>query len=419
MNKEILKEVVLDQYNMWLKQQKNYINRMVYENIKSNYGNNFIVILSWMRRVWKSSLFEIIKKDFTKYYYLNFDDERLLGFNVEDFSVLYDIFLELFWEWWIFLFDEIQNITAWEKFVRRLHNEQKKVFITGSNANLLSKELWTHLTWRYVQFEVFPFSFSEFLDYKNIVLSPNDFYIKEKRSIIKNSFEEYLKIWWLPEYISSNQLQYLKNIYDAIIYKDIIARYNLIWNQNILKDLLKYLYSNISSEFSYNKLKGMLWLSNSITVKEYINYFENSYLLFAINKFDYSLKKQLLNPKKIYSIDSWFSSSVSFEFSQNNWQKLENLVFIELKRRWYEIFYHRAKKECDFLLRDRWTITWAIQVSWSLYETETKKRELDWLLEALKMYDLQEWIILTNDEEETLEIESKTIKIIPVWKWML
>lgn len=266
---------------------------------------------------------------------------------------------------------------------------------------------------------MYGFSFREYLRCNNISVNEQDVYIKEKRAIIKNRFDEYLQMGWLPEYVKTGEKEYLKTLYDSIIYRDIIVRYNLVKTEKILKELLKWLYSNTSKEYSYNKLKNILGLSNAITVKEYIQYFENSYLVFSINKFDYSLKKQLLNPKKVYSIDTGFSSSVSFEFSKNLGQKLENIVFLELKRQGKEIFYHRDKKECDFVVRQGWTITEAIQVSHSLADPETKKRELDGLMEAMEAYNLSAGAILTYDAEETLSMNGKEIRIVPAWKWLL
>ena len=394
MNKEILKEVILSQKNsLWY--VKNFISREKLEDIDNYINSPFVIIISGIRRSGKSVLLEYIKDKIGWNYYINFDDIKLHNFSLDDFIILDELFVELFWNQNTYYFDEIQLISGWEKYVRTLHNNWKKIFITWSNASMLSRELWTHLTWRNIQIELYPFSFREFLKFNDFILEKNDIYLIEKKSKIKNLFEDYLNKWWFPLYLQNQNKEVFKNLYENIVYKDVIVRYG-IKDEKIIKDLLYYINSNIAKEVSYTKLKNILWLSNANTVKEYINYFENSYLLFAINKFDFSIKKQLLNPKKIYSIDVWFSSSVSFEFSKNNWQKLENLVFLELKRKWYDIYYHKVKKECDFLLRDRGTIIWAIQVSYNLYEEETKKREIDWLLEALKIYNLPEWFILTS-----------------------
>ncbi len=418
MDKWAIREVVIDQYANH--RNETYIERDNNDVIESNFYNPFVVILSGMRRVGKSTVFEIIKNRFDVYYWINFDDERLLDFGVDDFAKLYDIFLELYGEWWVFFFDEIQIVPGWERFVRRLHNEWKKVFITGSNADLLSMELGTYLTGRYVQIEMYPFSFKEFLKYKKLTVDTNDVSIKEKRAVIKNHFDSYLETGGLPEYVKTGEKAYLKNLYESIIYKDIIVRYNLVKTEKILKELLKWLYSNTSKEYSYNNLKNMLWLSNAVTIKEYVQFFENSYLLFSIYKFDYSLRKQLLYPKKAYSIDIGFSSSISFEFSKNLGQKLENIVFLDLKRRGKEIYYHQDKGECDFVIQHGWVITEAYQVSHSLSGADTKTREVNGLLEAMTAYRLETWTLLTHDDaEEAITVDGKTIRIAPVWKWLL
>lgn len=420
MNKEILKEIILRQ-NQNFEKEASFIEGSIFTDIKDYINIPHILVISWLRRVGKSTLLKQIKKHFyfdEKNIYLNFEDEKLLWFEVGDFDILLEIFFSLNNNSKTYFFDEIQNIDKFELAIRRLYEEWYKFFITWSNASLLSQELWTRLTGRYTKLELFPFSFKEFLIFNQIQINENDLYFPENRVRIKTYFEEYLNNWWLPEYVKYKNEEIVKQVYDDIIYKDILVRYN-ITDSRSFKELSKYLISNITSEFSYNKLKNILWFWSVNTVKSYINFLENSYLLFQVEKFDYSVKKQIINNKKIYCIDNAFYNLVWFSFSQNNWQKLENLVFIELKRRWYKIFYHKAKKECDFLIHDRWVIVWAIQVSWSLYEADTKKREINWLLEAMKTYDLKEWIILTNDEEENLEIEEKVVKIIPVWKWIL
>lgn len=420
MNKNLLKEIIIRQ-NQDFEKEADFINRELFSHIKDFIKIPHIVVISWLRRVWKSTLLKQIKKLFyakEKNIYLNFEDEKLLWFEVNDFDILLETYFWLNNNSKIYLFDEIQNIDKFELAIRRLYDEWYKFFITGSNASLLSQELWTRLTWRYTKLELFPFSFKEFLDFHNVKLDENYLFFPENRAKIKTYFEEYLYNWWLPEYIKYKNEEIVKQVYDDIIYKDILVRYN-ITDSKSFKELSKYLISNLTSEFSYNKIKNILWFGSVNTVKSYINFLENSYLLFQVEKFDYSVKKQIINNKKIYCIDNAFYNLVWFNFSSNNWQKLENLVFIELKRRWGEIFYHKWKKECDFLIRYKWTITQAIQVSWSLYEIDTKKREINWLLEAMETYNLQEWIILTQDEEESLEINGKKIKILSVWKWML
>lgn len=417
MDKEVLKSVILSQKSDLRFDPESFIYREELKRIDALISDPAIIIISGIRRSGKSVLLQYIKNQVGGDYFFNFDDNRIADFSVSDFEYLYEGFMELFGKQDTFYFDEIQIIPGWERFIRRLHNEWKKVFITGSNAQLLSRELGTHLTGRNIQLELYPFSFREFLKYKKFTVWAHDIYLMNTQAAIKNFFDEYLEKWGFPLYLQYGNLEFFTNLYNNIVYKDVIIRYKLR-DEKVIKDLIHFLNSNIAKEVSYTKLKNILGVSNANSIKEYIHYFENSYLLFAINKFDYSLKKQLLNPKKIYSIDTGFSSSVSFEFSKNLGQKLENIVFIELKRQGKEIFYHRDKKECDFVVRDRGTIREVFQVSHSLSDPDTRKRELDGLLEAMEAYKLDKWYILTYDTEEVIEKNGKQIHIIPTWKWL-
>lgn len=421
MNKEILKELIIRQTDIFLKDD-NFIERFIFDKIKKDLALPHIIIISWLRRVGKSTLLKQINNSFlkkSKYTYINFEDEKLFDFKVSDFDKLFEVFIGLNENKKTYFFDEIQNIKSWELAIRRLYDEQYKFYITGSNASMLSKELGTKLTWRHIKIELFPFSFKEFLLFNNFSSNQNDLYLPEIRAKIFNYFEEYFNIWWIPEYIKYKNEAIIKQVYDDIIYKDILVRYKLT-DEKSFKELSKYILSNITKEVSYNKIKNFLWFGSVNTVKSYMHYLENSYLIFQIEKFDHSLKKQLINPKKVYCIDVAFMNLISFFSSKNLGQKLENLVFLELKRREKEVFYHRNKKECDFITREWWIITEAIQVSYAINNPETKKREIDWLCEAMDTHNLKTWLILTyNEEEEELSIDSKKIQILPVWKWLL
>jgi predicted AAA+ superfamily ATPase len=381
-------------------------------------GIILVIILSGIRRCGKSTLLQLIRQNSENKFVINFDDNRIVNFKVKDFELLYESFIELFGEENTFYFDEIQNVNGWEKFVRRLHNEGRKVFITGSNAHLLSKELGTHLTGRNIQLELFPFSFEEYLDFIGYEWARNDLFSTVKSSLLKKEFLNYLSLGGFPEYVQTKQIDFLKNLYDNILYKDVVARYN-IRNEAALKELLYFLVSNISKEHSYTSLAKVIGVSNALTVKEYITYFENSYLLFSINKFDYSLKKQLVNPKKIYVIDNGLANSVSFSFTDNRGQQLENLVFIQLRQTFREIFYHREKNECDFVIFEKGDAINAIQVCWSLSENKTYEREISGLTEAMEIHSLKKGLIITFDEENEIVKGGKTIIVKPVWKWLL
>lgn len=407
MEKSKLKDILLYQEKI---EKSKIILRELSAVIEKEKNNPFITIVSGIRRSGKSTLLLSIKENA---YYVNFDDERFLDFTVKDFSLLEEILLELFGKRDFFIFDEIQNITGWERFARRLHDVGEKIFITGSNASMLSKELGTHLTGRTVSYCLYPFSFKEYLnsDYDLNKLS------LEKRSKIKKEFNNFLIEGGFPEYIKTKNKEYLKSLYENILYRDIIVRYKLP-SQVSIKKVAEYGISNIGKQMSFNSIKKLVNFSSATTIREYFEYFESSFLIFTINKFDYSLKKQLINPKKVYCIDNGLAKTVGFHFSENTGRLLENLVFIQLKRNNEEIYYHKNKHECDFVIKEGLKITKAIQVTQEL-NIENKEREIKGLLEALNQYNLKEGLILTNDQEDEIKEQNKLIKIKPIWKWLL
>ena len=350
-------------------------------------------------------------------YYLNFDDDRLINFEVKDFQNLYESFHELYNEKTNFYFDEIQNVIAWERFVRRLHNQEEKVFVTGSNASMLSKELGTHLTGRYLQINLFPFSFKEYIKLKKFNISEQSFYLTKERAKIKRCFKEYLFEGGLPEYLNTKNKDYLGLLYDNILYKDIIVRYNLN-SEKPIKELVYLAMNSISKEISFNSLKNLIGVKNSTTVKDYFSYLENSYLIFLIPKFDYSLKKQIFSNKKVYCIDNALAVNLGFRISNDFGRLLENLVFIELKRRGEEIFYFQEKGECDFVLKKGVRIYQAIQVCYEFNKTN-RDREVNGLFEAMKKFKLKNGLILTLDSEEEIIINRKKVIVKPVWNWLL
>ena len=417
MDKNLLKQVILHQNTIKLKEDT--IQRENFSKIESLNKDNSIIIITGIRRCGKSTLLQQIRNNNKeKDYYLNFDDERLLNFTVEDFNMLQETFYELFGKQNTYYFDEIQNIPQWERFVRRLYEENAKIYITGSNASMLSKELGTHLTGRYIETTLYPFSFREFLTFENIKYDKNKIYEKESRAKIRKSFDKYSQKGGFPQYLRNNEDEYLKTLYTNIAYRDVIVRYKLN-NEKTIKELIYYTISNVGKKLSYRNLQKILNLGSPTTVKEYISYFENSFIIFTLPKYEFSLKKQIYSNKKIYTIDTGFANTISFKFSENQGRILENLVFIELKRKNQEIYYHEDKAECDFVILKKGKVTSAIQITASLQDPHTKQREYSGLLETLKKYKLKEGLILTLDEEREEIVENKKIIIKPLWKWLL
>jgi len=420
MNKEIIKQSIIEQNESFNKDFEKIITRTKLEYIKSIKDLPHIIIISGLRRAGKSTFLKEINKEFynKEFSYLNFEDEKLFNFDVKEFNLIYETFLELDSNQKTIFLDEIQNVDNWEIAIRRLYENNIKFYLTGSNALMLSKELGTKLTGRHINITLFPFSFEEFLKFNNFEFEKKDFYISQKKSKLKNLFEKYIKLGGIPEFLKYERKEIIEGIYNDILYKDILVRYKLS-DERSLKELAKYLLSNVGKEFSYNKLKKSLDFGSLNTVKNYISYLENSYLIFSVEKYDNSLKKQLIANKKVYSIDTSFINNVSFKISEDYGRILENVVFIELKRREKEIYYHKDNKECDFVIRDGLNIVEAIQVTKNLSSEETKKREIEGLIEAMNKYKLKNGLILTDDEENEFIIENKKIIVKPIWKWLL
>ncbi|MDA3836721.1 MAG: ATP-binding protein [Nanoarchaeota archaeon] len=410
MEAEKIKDIIIDQNNY---PKKEYIEREITKEIIKAKDTPFIKIISGVRRSGKSTILKQLKEKFGGVY-INFDDERFVNFKVEDFQKLYELTIELFKKNSFFYFDEIQNIVGWERFVRRISESGENVFVTGSNATMLSKELGTHLTGRFIMFKLFPFSFREYLSLKSIKILAMT--TKEKVKL-KEEFSNYLVEGGLPEYLTTKNSDYLRSLYESILYRDVMARYKLN-KERELKELIYLAANSISKEISFNSVKKILGLGSTTTVSDYFSYLENTYLLFLLPKYNYSLKKQIQSGKKLYLIDNALAKQLGFSFSKNNGKLLENLIFIELKRRNCELYYFQEKGECDFIVKEKNKITKAFQVSYELND-ENKERELNGLIEAMKKFNLKEGTIITYDNEEEILKEDFKIKIIPAWKWLL
>ena len=355
------------------------------------------LIISGIRRCGKSTLLKQLMKDIKKPSYFSFEDPRTSNFQLSDFGLLEEIFKEEY-DTEFYFFDEIQNVKEWERYVRKFVDEKQKTIITGSNASLLSKELGTKLTGRHITYELFPFSFREFLDFK-----------KEKASV--NSLIEYMKKGGFPEYLRDNDIQLLHELVNDILARDIIIRNNLKEDKSI-RSLLLYLLSNIGKEFSYNKLSNSLDIGSINTIISYISYLEDCYILFIISKIDYSYKKQLVNPKKVYCIDLGLLNT-SANINKNDGMQLENLIFIHLRMKYKDIYYHKKHKECDFIIREKNKPIMAIQVCYKLTE-ENQNREIEGLKEAMNEFNIPKGLIITLDQEDMVD----NIKVTPAWKWL-
>lgn len=379
-----------------------------------------IIVITGVRRCGKSTLLRQIQQQLhDKDFYINLDDERLLNFTVEDFQQLNELFHSEFGEQHTYYFDEIQNVKGWERFVDRLYNAGNKVFVTGSNANLLSRELGTLLTGRHITIELYPFSFAEFLSYRKYLYSKQDFYTTEGRARMNRYFLEYLGMGGLPQYLRSGNTAFLKSLYTDIVFRDVIVR-NGITAETALREMIYYLASNVTHPFTYNSVAKNIGVKSMETVANWISCLEQTYMVRCLNKYTPKVGVQIRSPKKLYFIDNALAGQVGFNLSKNQGLWLENAVAIELQRRGADFYYHSNGHECDFVLRSGNTVTQAIQVSAVMDQPETRKRELDGITSAMDAYGLQLGTIVTLDRRETItDSQGRQVEIIPCWQWIL
>ena len=417
-SKDKLKQTLLEQREGIL-QKPVGVERTILKLVEQKAKLPHVVVLTGLRRSGKSTLLrQLIKKKFQDrdFYYVSFEDERLSNFKAEDFNIIYEALVELFGEHKIFFIDEIQNIPNFQTFVRRFYDAGFKFFITGSSAKLLSTEIGTKLTGRHVDIVVKPFSFAEFLISKNIKVDAPALFKTNTRVELKKNFSEFLVNGGMPEYVQYHDHEILTRVYEDIVIKDIVARYK-VDNIKELKELYQYLITTASQRFSYNSLKKFIKIDSANTIKKYIDYLEGTYFISQVSKFDYSLKKQIINDKKVYVVDNGFLSKISIKSTKDQGWLLENLVFTELKKEG-DIFYFREKGECDFIVTEFGKAKKAVQVCWDLTQNN-REREINGLLEAMNTLKLKTGLILTNDQEEEIISNQEKITIKPVWKWLL
>ena len=430
MEREKLKELLINHKRRFLS-RSDFIRRDVQDEIKNYISQREIIVITGVRRSGKSTLLRLICDDIltkmdvpeTNILYLNFEDERFVSFTVTDFEPLYECFLELenpSGRKYLFL-DEIQNIAGWERWLNRLYElEDVKVFVTGSNATMLSSEISTALTGRNRQIVTWPFCFKEFLALKGLEVQARDIYDKEKKVEIKRLFEEYIVLGGFPEVLKVGDVTLLAQYFQDILYRDVIVRYG-IKNIRGIKELTLYFAANPATVQSYKNMSKIIGVQSVNTVKSYIEALHSVYLFFFTDLFDYSVKRQIYNPSKVYGIDMAMMDAVSFKFSRNLGRLLENLVFLELKRRKKDIYYWRSPRgrEVDFITRKGTRIEEAIQVCLSLADENTKQREVLGLMEAKEILKPGHLMLITREEEETLGDGYEGITVTPLWKWLL
>ena len=417
MDKLKLKSILLDQKESFNSRKEKLIGREV--PLDGYIKTSQVVIISGIRRCGKSSLLYLIKEKMQlaqeDYLYFNFDDERISATdNILD--LLFNLHIEIYGNKPIIFFDEIQNIKGWEKFINRIYEQGIKIFVTGSNANLLSSEISTSLTGRNKVIVLYPFSFKEYLNLNKLDFDI-DSLTSSKAAIIKKFFNSYFEKGGFPLVDIEEDIELIDAYFKDILYRDIIAKYNLTQVDEI-KQIGIYFAGNVGKLFSYSSLQKITGVKSLSSIKSYLEYYAQSYLFFYLKKYDFSVSKQILNPKKVYTVDQGIASRIGFNFSENKGRILENIVFLELLRRGKEVYYYSDKKECDFVIKKATKIIEAIQVCF-LINKDNEEREYSGLSEAISSYELGKGKILTYDQEYNFKMESKEIEVLPVWKWLL
>ncbi len=376
-------------------------------------------VITGVRRCGKSILAFLLTRQ-KNAAYVNFEDERL-QLKQEELNSILEAIASLKGEVEFIVFDEIQYVNGWERFVSRIL-PRKKVVITGSNARLMSKEFSTFLTGRHIDFELFPFSFREYLIFNDFI--PN-IYLTKHIARTKTLLLEYLKLGGFPLTYKVGRY-FLSENYKDIVERDVVQRYNIRY-KNALKDLARYYIANAGKEVSFNKLKNVLNLKSVHTVKDYTLYLSNAYLVFLLEKYSPKLKESIIAPKKVYCIDNGIINVLGFKISENISSLMENLVAVELlriKSYWskeWEIYYWRDSQfgEVDFVIKSGQQIKHLIQVTYATGKDEIEGREVKSLTKASDLLNCKKLSIITWDYEDTIKFENREIKLLPLWKWLL
>ncbi|MDR0937755.1 MAG: ATP-binding protein [Mediterranea sp.] len=416
MDKGLIKQVIVENQEFVL--QVEFTRRPVELEVNGNY------VFLGIRRAGKSYLmYQQIHRlladghRIEEILYLNFEDERFIGLRAEELDQLKQAYEELYASQPIFFLDEIQVVSGWEKFVRRLADKNYRVYVTGSNAQMLSSEIATTLGGRFLVKEVYPLSFREFLAMRQVDLPGNWAYSQAIRSKVARAFDTYFYYGGFPELRRfEDKRTWLSGLYQKIYFGDLVARYSLR-NPDSMRLLVKKLAESVMQPSSYNRLKNIVSSSGDHigvkTVIDYVGYLEQAWIAFSLENYKARFAERETN-RKYYFIDNGILNLFIFNPDTS---LLENLIAITLRRLFgKEAYYYHNRIEVDFYIPNE---RWLIQSSYSIANVQTKARELDALVKAARYLDARKLQIVTREEERTIEHEGMTIEVLPVWKWLL
>ena len=395
-----------------------YLTRRSNQDAEMLLSSHLIKLITGPRRVGKSTQALLMLRD-KNFAYLNFDSQQLL--DAWDANLVMRMLDDVYPGYEYLLLDEVQNLNAWDLWVSELYRQGKNLVITGSNAKMLSSEMATALTGKYLKVEMLPFSLEEFFDWNKLDLRKLN---SEQMTDASALMDDYMRNGGYPEVVASRQLTrtYLDTLFDSIVWKDVAKRHN-VRNITDLNDLALYLVSNFCNPVSANELTEELGFSSVNTTKKFMDYLHEPYLFYYLPRYNNKLKLMKKAPRKVYVVDNGFVAAKAFSLSDNLGRLLENQVFVELLRRGYDpdktMFYYRSRndKEVDFVLRKGTHIDQLVQVCYDLSSPKTEKREVDSLTECATELKCSNLVIVTNYEERTIEKDGYRINVVPVAKW--
>ena len=366
---------------------------------------NFATVVTGVRRSGKSTLLDQwTSENGGNVVSVHFDDLRLASFSSNDFLLLYEIAKERKVD--TLVLDEVQDIVGWEKFVVGCLDRKLRVMVTGSNAKLLSREFGTKLTGRHLNIELFPFSYPEFLRFT-------------KKRASKSSIDDYLSIGGFPAYVESRQRMVLSELFNDILYRDIVVRYSLK-DAAPIKGLATFLLGHVGCRISPSRIKDSVHVASASTILEYFNYLEETYLVQRIPRFAASQKASMSAPKKVYACDTGLVSAIESIDEANLGHKLENLVYLKLRNPDDSMFYFvndADGTECDFVIERRDGTFGAVQVCWEL-SRDNEEREINGALRAMERFGLKEAVLVTRDQSDLISEGGRIIRVVPAWKWL-
>lgn len=395
-----------------------YLSRHTHYDVEELLRSKQIKLITGPRRTGKSTEALLLLKG-SNFAYLNFDDAQLL--NAWDEDLVMETLQQVYPNYEYLLLDEVQNLEEWDLWVSKLYRQGINMVITGSNAKMLSSEMATLLTGRYIQIEMLPFSLEEFLAWSQQNFHAQKSYSPQVASALTS---DYLHYGGYPETIQSRALtqSYLSTLFDSIIWKDVAKRHR-VRNINDLNDLAMYLLSNFCNAFSANELTEELGFASVATTKKFMVYLQEPYLFFYLSRYNNKLKVMKKAPQKVYVVDNGFVSAKAFNLSENLGRLLENQVLIELLRRGYDteksLFYYRSRndKETDFVTRRGTHVESLIQVCYDLSSERTLKREVDSIIECAGELKCDKLLIITMNENRIIEEEGYKIEVVSIDKF--